>query len=163
MVLDPNNLLPINIASYIDEATVGPLITIPVNFLPPIPLLDVTPLLLPANISKIEATITPWVDDRMHDFYEVAEVLLIISIILMVLPGSALVGAFIKPFIPHSVVQYFLHPDYKDQDMNSNGTEFSHEKSHEVSSAQKSSNLASTSHRSHEGDFVISEPTLKHV
>jgi len=114
LCLSSLSLPQITIPNTIPEDVVGVLVNIPKSFLPRIPLLDLSALYLPESMAGIEAALVPWIDDRMREFREVITVLLIIAVILIVLPGSALAGAFIKPFIPHNINEFFLRPDYED-------------------------------------------------
>jgi len=90
----------------------GPLVGIPLNFMPPCPLLNLDALLLPESMAAVESTLDPWINDRIAEFYEVASALLIASIVLLLLLSIALMLTFCKPFVPHSVNQFFLKPEY---------------------------------------------------
>jgi len=107
------SLPTINIPDNMDE-TVSKVLNVPTQFIPEMPLIDLSALLLPASIAGVQQAIAPWVDDRFTEFVQVATVLLFISIGLIVIPGIALCGTFIEPFIPHQVNEFFLHPDYVD-------------------------------------------------
>jgi len=120
----------------------GPLVGIPLNFMPPCPLLNLDALLLPESMAAVESTFDPWINDRIAEFYEVASALLIASIVLLLLPSVALMITFCKPFVPHSVNQFFLKPEYAPIE--------------ETPKKKKKKHSSSTKM----DDFAISEPQL---
>jgi len=135
--LNQLSLPNVRILDRIDES-LAPLIDLPTDFIPNLPLIDVSSLLLPHSLAAMEKSLGPWIDDRCREFREVATVLLIVGIVLITAPGIVLLAVFIHPFIPNSIKDFFNRPDYADEE--EDGDEGNHEE-HSKSKKKKGSSL----------------------
>jgi hypothetical protein len=104
----------INIDDYIDAASIG-LNNLNLDVIPRIPLVPTDLLRIPLDCCSIETAMSPWIDDRMQELRDVAFVLLWISVTLAGLPTAKLIAVFVHPFIPHSVNEFFTHPDWNTE------------------------------------------------
>jgi len=170
--VDAGGLIQVVIPDAINE-DILPLIQIPPHFLPRIPLLDVSALLLPSSIAGVQRSLGPWVDTTVGELYTAATVILIVAIILIILPMGAVCGAFIKPFIPRKVNEFFLKPDYEttEEEQNANSVDLEplppltttavadyDEEANEPKKTKKPSSKRANSVQVPMNNFAVSEP-----
>jgi hypothetical protein len=90
----------------------APFIDLPKEWLPRIPLIDLSSLYLPRSMAFMSKSFGPVVKKVIDGFSQVVYALLILGIVLTCLPGFILACVFLKPFIPKPIKKFFLKPDY---------------------------------------------------
>jgi len=96
-----------------DYTTLG--ITIPETFVPDLPKIDTSSLLIPRNLLSLENSIMPWVDSQLNHVRNVALIILYIGLCVAGLPALAILIACCKPWVPHRANEFFTDPKFYDE------------------------------------------------
>jgi len=87
-------------------------IKFPTDFLPKFPSFSLNALLISQDLISLRTALGPWVNRQMQIGRDVARIFMWIGVAICIFPALAVLGAFIYPFIPHSVKEFFFHPSF---------------------------------------------------
>jgi len=106
----------------------------------------------------LENTLNPWISARIRQARDAANTVLTIGIILVAIPGFSVLCSFLRPFVPHGMEEFFLHPDFIQE----TGRSQNHEESHEMGTVASSPevSLPNSVQSSGHNPLHISDPHL---